>query len=88
MEHKIFLWLFYSLICCNLFAQFNKTDEFKRVMSKEAVYLKKAEKNIRQDACYRELKKKYPSVVNGKIQIVYDLRLTKELTREEFRHKK
>ena len=87
MERKIFLWFFFSLICCNLFAQFNKTGEFRRIMSKEPVYLKKAEKKIRNSDCYKRVKKQYPSVVNGKIQIVYDLRLNKELTREEFTYR-
>ena len=85
MVYKIFLWGFFSsLICYNLFAQSNNTDEYKRVLSNKPAYLKKAEKKIRKSECYRTVKKKYPSIVNGKTQIIYSLSLKKRLTREEF----
>lgn len=46
--------------------------------------MKKAEKKIRKSKCYRDVKKKHPSIANGKIQIIYSLDLKKRLTREEF----
>jgi hypothetical protein len=49
--------------------------------------LEKAEKKIRKSRCYRDVKKKYPSVANGKIQIIYSLKLKKKLTHEEFTYR-
>ncbi|MDR1154487.1 MAG: hypothetical protein LBL04_07230 [Bacteroidales bacterium] len=49
--------------------------------------MEKAEKKIRKSKCYRYVKKKYPSVANGKIQIIYSLKLKKKLTREEFTYR-
>jgi len=87
MVSKILSWIFLSLICCNLFAQINDTDEFRGVMSKETTYLKKTEKKIRRSSCYKMIKKQFPSIVNGKIQIVYTMDLKKKLTREEFTYR-
>jgi len=84
MFRKILFWGFLSLFCCNLFGQFNNTDEYKKVRSNKPAYLKKAEKKIRKSKCYRYLKKKYPSIANGKMQIIYSLDLKKKLTHEEF----
>ena len=87
MAYKILLCGLFSLICCNLFAQFDNTEEFKRTMSMEASYLKKAEKKTRKSKCYRHLKKEHPSIVNGKTRIIYSLKLKKKLTREEFTYR-
>ena len=84
MIRKNFLLIFLSLICCIIYAQFNNTLEYEKVKSNETAYLKKAEKKIRKSACYKIIKKEYPSVVDGILQIEYNLRLKKKLTREEF----
>lgn len=87
MTYKIFLCGLLSIICYNLLAQFDNTVEFKRINTMEAAYLKKAEVKIRKSKCYRDLKKKFPSIVNGKSHIIYSLKLKEKLTPEEFTYR-
>ena len=84
MIRRILLLFFLSLTGCIICAQFNYFLEYEKVKSNEAAYLKKAEKKIRRSECYKILKKKNPSIVDGILQIEYNLRLKKKLTREEF----